>query len=67
MSRAVVTVEPARQDVVLTREFGAPRELVFRTYTDPAAIPPLVGPAAPHDQRGPHGRAAGRRLAVRPA
>jgi len=44
MSRAVVTVEPARQDVVLTREFDAPRELVFRTYTDPAAIPHWWGP-----------------------
>lgn len=44
MSRAIVTVEPARRDVVLTREFDAPRDLVFRTCTDPAAIPHWWGP-----------------------
>jgi len=44
MSKAVLTVEPARHDIVLTREFDAPRELVFKTYTDPQAIPNWWGP-----------------------
>ncbi len=44
MSKAVLTVEPARHDIVLTRQFDAPRELVFKTYTDPQAIPNWWGP-----------------------
>ena len=44
MSKAVVTVEPARHDIVLTREFDAPREVLFRAYTDPDAIPKWWGP-----------------------
>lgn len=44
MSKAVVTVEPARHDIVLTRVFDAPRELVFKTYTDPELIPRWWGP-----------------------
>ncbi len=44
MTQAVVTVVPARHDIVLTREFDAPRELVFKVYTDPRAIPHWWGP-----------------------
>lgn len=44
MTKAVVTVEPARHDIVLTRVFDAPRELVFKTYTDPELIPRWWGP-----------------------
>lgn len=44
MSKATVTAAPARHDIVLTREFDAPRELVFEVYTDPRAIPNWWGP-----------------------
>ena len=44
MSRAVLTVQPARRDVVLTREFDAPRELVFKAYTDPKLFAEWWGP-----------------------
>ncbi len=36
--------EPGRQEIVITRVFDAPRELVFRTYTDPSLIPQWWGP-----------------------
>jgi len=38
------TVEAARQDIVITRVFDALCELVFKTFTDPAAIPHWWGP-----------------------
>jgi uncharacterized protein YndB with AHSA1/START domain len=44
MSRATLTAPPARHDVVLTREFDAPRQLVFDVYTDPQTIPRWWGP-----------------------
>ncbi|MGH2638096.1 MAG: SRPBCC family protein [Rhabdochlamydiaceae bacterium] len=34
-SRTKVTAEPGKQEVFITREFDAPRELVFRAFTDP--------------------------------
>lgn len=37
-------VEPGTQEVVLTRTFAAPRDLVFRTYVDPQLIPKWWGP-----------------------
>ena len=36
--------EPGKQEVVYTREFRAPRERVFKVYTDPARIPQWWGP-----------------------
>jgi len=39
MGKLQVTVVPGRQEVRMTREFDAPRELVFKAYTDPKAIP----------------------------
>jgi uncharacterized protein YndB with AHSA1/START domain len=33
------------REIVITREFDAPRELVFRALTDPALIPQWWGPA----------------------
>lgn len=44
MSKTAVTAPAARHDIVLTREFDAPRDLVFRVYTDPRAIPNWWGP-----------------------
>jgi len=34
-----VIAEPGRHDVVITRVFDAPRELVYSVYTDPDQIP----------------------------
>jgi Uncharacterized conserved protein len=44
MSRLHVVAEPGKQEIVLTRVFDAPRELVFRTYTDPSTISEWWGP-----------------------
>jgi uncharacterized protein YndB with AHSA1/START domain len=35
---------PSDREIVMTREFDAPRELVFRAMTDPEAIPRWWGP-----------------------
>jgi uncharacterized protein YndB with AHSA1/START domain len=39
-----VTAEPEKQEIVITREFDAPRELVFKAVTDPKLIPQWWGP-----------------------
>lgn len=46
MSKFQVIAEPGKQEIVLTRIFDAPRELVFRTYTDPATISEWWGPSS---------------------
>lgn len=38
MSDLKVVVEPGRQDVVMTRTFDAPRELVWRAMTEPELV-----------------------------
>ena len=45
----MTTIDPAAtstadREIVLTREFDAPREMVFRAYTDPAHVPHWWGP-----------------------
>ena len=37
-------IEPGKQEIVMTRTFDAPRDLVFRTMTDPGLIPRWWGP-----------------------
>lgn len=39
-----VFAEPGKQAVVITREFEAPREMVFKAVTDPSWIPQWWGP-----------------------
>jgi uncharacterized protein YndB with AHSA1/START domain len=39
-----IIVEPGKQEIVITRTFDAPRELVYRAYTDPDLIPRWWGP-----------------------
>jgi len=39
-----IIAEPARQEIVITRVFDAPRELVYRAYTDPDLIRRWWGP-----------------------
>ena len=40
-----IVVEPGRQEIVITRIFDAPRDLVFAAFTDPDLIPDWWGPA----------------------
>ena len=39
-----VTVEPGKQEIIITREFDAPRELVFKAHTDPKIYVQWLGP-----------------------
>jgi uncharacterized protein YndB with AHSA1/START domain len=39
-----IIAEPGRQDIVITRVFDAPREVVFKALTDPQLIPNWWGP-----------------------
>lgn len=39
-----VTAEPGKQEVFITREFDAPRELVFKAHTDPQLYCQWLGP-----------------------
>lgn len=39
-----VTAEPGKQEMTITREFDAPRELVFKAFTDPGLVPQWWGP-----------------------
>jgi uncharacterized protein YndB with AHSA1/START domain len=42
--RTRIIAEPGKQEIVITRIFDAPRELVFKAYTDPKRIPQWWGP-----------------------
>jgi uncharacterized protein YndB with AHSA1/START domain len=44
MSKTELIVEPGTQEIVMTRTFDAPRELVFKTTMDPNLIPRWWGP-----------------------
>ena len=44
MSKPDIVVEPGKLEIVVTMTFNAPRELVFKAYTDPALIPQWWGP-----------------------
>jgi uncharacterized protein YndB with AHSA1/START domain len=39
-----IIAEPGKQELVIIRVFDAPRELVFKAYTDPKRIPQWWGP-----------------------
>jgi uncharacterized protein YndB with AHSA1/START domain len=39
-----VTAEPGRQELFITREFDAPRALVFKAHTDPKLYTQWLGP-----------------------
>lgn len=44
MSKTQITAEPGIPQIVITREFDAPRDLVFRAYTDPELFVRWMGP-----------------------
>lgn len=39
-----ITAEPGKQDLFITREFEAPREMVFEAFTDPELLIHWLGP-----------------------
>lgn len=43
-NKTKIIAEPGKQELFITREFDAPRELVFRAYTDPEILVQWVGP-----------------------
>ncbi len=43
-NKTEITAEPGRQELFITREFDAPRELVFKAHTDPEIYVKWVGP-----------------------
>lgn len=43
-NRTKFTVEPGKQEIFITREFDAPRELVFKALTDPKLYAQWLGP-----------------------
>jgi len=43
-NQTTITAEPGKQEMVITREFDAPRELVFRAIMDPKLVSQWWGP-----------------------
>ncbi len=43
-NKTIITAEPNQQELFITREFDAPRELVFRAHTDPDLYAQWLGP-----------------------
>ena len=43
-NKIAVTAEPGKQEVFITREFDAPRELVYKAHTDPNLYAQWLGP-----------------------
>lgn len=44
MAKTQITAEPGIPQIIMTCEFGAPRDLVFRAYTDPELLQQWLGP-----------------------
>jgi uncharacterized protein YndB with AHSA1/START domain len=44
MSKTAITAEPGIPMVIVTREFDAPRDLVFRAHTEPDLLVQWLGP-----------------------
>lgn len=44
MSRTTIIAEPGMPQIVITREFDAPPELVFRAHTEPELLKRWLGP-----------------------
>jgi uncharacterized protein YndB with AHSA1/START domain len=46
MTATLQITTPSDLEIMMTREFDAPRELIFKVYTDPESIPNWWGPRA---------------------
>jgi uncharacterized protein YndB with AHSA1/START domain len=44
MSKLDIIAEPGKQEIIITRVFDAPRDLVFKAYTDPKLVAQWWGP-----------------------
>ena len=44
MNRTRITAEPGKQELFITREFDAPRDLVFKAFIDPKLYVQWLGP-----------------------
>jgi uncharacterized protein YndB with AHSA1/START domain len=44
MAETQIIAEPGMPQIVITREFDAPRELLYRAYTDPELLVQWLGP-----------------------
>ena len=44
MSKTQITAEPGMPQIIITCEFDAPRDLVFRAHTDPELLVQWLGP-----------------------
>lgn len=44
MTALEIIAAPGKQEIVFKREFDAPRELVFKAFTDPQLLPKWLGP-----------------------
>ena len=44
MAKAEYVIEPGKQELTITRDFDAPRELVFKAFTDPKLFVQWWGP-----------------------
>ena len=43
-NKTKIIAEPGKQEIVITREFDAPRELFFKAFTDPVLFAQWHGP-----------------------
>ncbi len=43
-NKTKITAEPGKQEILITREFDVPRELVFKAHTDPKLYVKWLGP-----------------------
>jgi uncharacterized protein YndB with AHSA1/START domain len=43
-NKTKITAEPGKQELLITREFDAPRDLVFKAFTDPNLFVQWLGP-----------------------
>ncbi|MBO3747001.1 SRPBCC family protein [Streptosporangiaceae bacterium NEAU-GS5] len=44
MAKTQITATPGSSQIIMTREFTAPRDLVFRAYTEPDLLAQWLGP-----------------------
>ena len=64
MALAQLTAEPAVPQIVITREFAAPREVLFRAFTDPELLVQWLRVARLHPGHRPFRRPPRRDLAL---
>lgn len=64
MALAQIIAEAAVPQIVVTREFAAPRDLLFRAFTGPELLVQWLGVTRPHPDHRPFRRPSRRDLAL---